>query len=420
MATDRDRRATRLTTTPVSAEEIDIYARISRAPSGETIKVDDQIKMGTEDIEDRGLRVGTIFRDDSLSAWNPKVIRDEWIKMMGRLESGASTGVWILEVSRFTRKPIEGERLIAAANDGKRVLTPEVEFDLTTAAGRSAFRDAINKAAAESDFTSERVKRGNARRIKRGRSLGGIRGYGTPGLAPKPDDWEAGDPRYPESPERVEAERLIVRECYDRCFEEKASWISLARELNERGMAGERAALPVTGGLWTQFTLARTMTRPALAGLLYFKGEKVGELAKVKGVVSEEEWQRMCALLQARRSGRPHVPTYPLSGVIMCQCGRARISGVTRRSVPPYPDGEPRREYRCRLRQDLPVEQRGCGHNSMDARLLEQAVDAAMTALLGDPRNAERVAQRLGENRSERARIKAELDFNNDEADALA
>ena len=48
---------------------IDIYARISRAPSGETIKVDDHAEMGAEVIEGRGGQVGEVFKDPSLSAW---------------------------------------------------------------------------------------------------------------------------------------------------------------------------------------------------------------------------------------------------------------------------------------------------------------------------------------------------------------
>jgi site-specific DNA recombinase len=91
--------------------------------------------------------------------------------------------VWVLEGSRFTRKPIEGERLIAAANSGRRVLTRDTEYDLATASGQAAFRDSINKAAAESDYISERVKRGNTLRLRRGRGPSGPRKYAMAGLA---------------------------------------------------------------------------------------------------------------------------------------------------------------------------------------------------------------------------------------------
>jgi hypothetical protein len=146
---------------------VDIYARITRAVNGETIKVEDQIEMGEEVIERRGAEVGESFMDNSLSAWNPQVVREDWNRMMARLESGESDGVWVYDVSRFTRKPNEGERLIQAAMNGKRVWSWAGEYDLTTADGRMAVRDATNKAAGKSDKTSERVKIGKRRRAAR-------------------------------------------------------------------------------------------------------------------------------------------------------------------------------------------------------------------------------------------------------------
>lgn len=87
-----------------------------------------------------------------------------------------------------------------------------------------------------------------------------------PGFGPKPDGWDPDEVRLPESAERVEAEREIVRDAYRRLLAGTVSMVRLAGELNERGQAGERAALPVTGGHWTNTTLARSLTRPVLAG----------------------------------------------------------------------------------------------------------------------------------------------------------
>jgi hypothetical protein len=84
---------------------IDIYARISRAVDGSTIKVDHQVRLGTESIEERGAQVGEVFTDPSLSAWNPRVVRKNWIKFMERLETGASDGVWVLDATRLSRAP---------------------------------------------------------------------------------------------------------------------------------------------------------------------------------------------------------------------------------------------------------------------------------------------------------------------------
>lgn len=87
-----------------------------------------------------------------------------------------------------------------------------------------------------------------------------------PGFGPKPDGRDPDEVRLPASAERVEAEREIVRDAYRRLLAGTVSMVRLAGELNERGQAGERAALPVTGGHWTNTTLARSLTRPVLAG----------------------------------------------------------------------------------------------------------------------------------------------------------
>jgi site-specific DNA recombinase len=72
----------RLDPTGVRRPVIDVYARISYAVTGETIKTDDQIELCEEKILARGAVVGEVFRDDSLSAWQPRVVRPDWELMM--------------------------------------------------------------------------------------------------------------------------------------------------------------------------------------------------------------------------------------------------------------------------------------------------------------------------------------------------
>jgi hypothetical protein len=79
-----------------------------------------------------------------------------------------------------------------------------------------------------------------------------------------------------------------VREGYARLFAGD-SINMLVRELNARGAAGDRAALPVSGAVWRRGVFVRSLVRPALAGLLIHNGEIVGELAGVEPVVSREE-----------------------------------------------------------------------------------------------------------------------------------
>ena len=83
---------------------IDVYARISRAVNGETIKTDYQVEVCSEELAERGARVGKVFTDPSLSAWQRDVVRPDWIKLMERLESGQSDGVMFYDVTRFSAR----------------------------------------------------------------------------------------------------------------------------------------------------------------------------------------------------------------------------------------------------------------------------------------------------------------------------
>jgi hypothetical protein len=153
-----------------------------------------------------------------------------------------------------------------------------------------------------------------------------------------------------------------------------------------------------------------------MAGLLAHNDVVVGELAGISPVVGREEWERLCGLFAARRRGRPPGRVHVLSGILFCgRCG-ARMSGVPRRMVTPYPDGSPRREYRCRSHADGG----GCGRNFIDALLAESAVEVAVKTRLGDPRRAERLASRLLVVQEDRARIEKEITMLNESADTLA
>ena len=391
---------------------IDVYARLSQAVNGETVQVDDQVEMGLEALERRGATAGLTFKDNAKSAWNPRVVRPQWDLLMRRLESGESDGVWVYDLTRFSRKMLEGERLVELAAAGLRVWSQSGEYDLTTADGRAHFREAMVAAARESDKISERVKRGNLRRARRGRHHGAKRAFGLPGWAPVGEEWVSGDPRDRVPDEQVDAERAVIRECYDRLFAGE-SLAQLVAALNARG------SVTTFANPWTRATLRRVLVRASLAGLVEHRGEVLGDLAGVTAVVSREEWERMRALFEARRRGRPPgLGAYVLSGLVRCsRCGLL-LYGTQRKNLTPYEDGSVRREYRCRRAAD--DNRAGCGRNLIDARVAEQAVAEAVKQRLGDPRRADRIARRLAATRTDRTRIEAELATLAQSADGLA
>jgi DNA invertase Pin-like site-specific DNA recombinase len=98
---------------------MDIYCRISQDYDGSLRSVESQEEDCRDAIEDNdGWTLGKVFRDHALSAWDPKVERPEFDLLMTRLESGESDGVMVYDLTRFTRKPMEGERLLALASRG--------------------------------------------------------------------------------------------------------------------------------------------------------------------------------------------------------------------------------------------------------------------------------------------------------------
>ena len=98
-------------------------------------------------LAELGLGEGKVLIDPGRSAWNPAVKREAWDELMDRLERDVSGGVIVFDLERFSRQPKDGERLIELAANGLVVLDSESEYDLRTANGKKAFRDAMNAAA---------------------------------------------------------------------------------------------------------------------------------------------------------------------------------------------------------------------------------------------------------------------------------
>jgi site-specific DNA recombinase len=388
---------------------IDVYARISRAANGQTIKTDYQVEVCTEELAARGARVGQVFIDPSLSAWKRDVVRPDWDKLMARLESGAADGVIFYDVTRFSRKVLEGERLVQVAERGIQVWSLTGEYNLATADGRRHFREAMVAAAGESDKMAERIAHGKVRRARKGRTSGGARSFGMPGLVPRPEGWEPGDPRAMVPEEQVAAERAVIAECYERILGGEPL-VKVVRDLNRRGIA------TVNGKRWKRDGLGMSLTRPVLAGLVTLNGKVISRLAGIDPVVKEADWERLCAILNGRPRGRPQGQVHRLTGLMACgTCGHT-LHGMVRGQVPPYPDGSVRREYRCRK----DASHFGCGHNVIDAVAAEAIVAEAVKARLGDPRRADRIAARLAQVREQRADTLAEISALEDSADNLA
>jgi DNA invertase Pin-like site-specific DNA recombinase len=350
---------------------IDTYARVSRLGDKEQRSTAGQIEACRAVLADRGLPAGVVHVDDGRSAWNPRVKRPGWDALMGRLESGAAGGVIVFDLERFTRQPeAEGGRLIKAAERGLVVLDSDAEFDLTTASGKKAFRDAMAAAAYYSDRLSDRVKRGKRRKAVRGEVNPGSENHRAFGFEP---------------------DNVTVRE----------SEAAVLRALTEHFLHGDsqdaliawlgRMGVPTSyGNGWTRGGLKQLLVRERNAGWLVHGGVPMGRLPG-EPIIDEETFGRVVAKYAARSPGRPPSPAYLCSGAAFCVCGH-KLTGRPLPNCRPYEDGSVRREYRC-----MGSGRGGCGRVHVDQRALDWAARELTLAVLADPRNAAQIEAALAQ-----------------------
>src|SRR5260370_11338767 len=141
----------------------------------------------------------------------------------------------------------------------------------------------------------------------------------------------------------------------------------------------------------------------------------VGRLPR-QPIVTEEEFDRVCAVYAARRRGRPNSWHYLCAGIATCGvegCG-GPLYGRPRNNVKPYPDGEVNRQYWC------PKTHGGCGRIAIDQRALDEAATALAIEILADPRHADAIEATAREIESEAARLDLAIAEAESVAEALA
>jgi hypothetical protein len=354
---------------PQPAGPVDTYARVSRKGDKRQQSTSGQVGACRAVLAERELTAGETFVDDGKSAWNPRVIRKDWDRLMARLESGASGGVIVFDLERFTRQPAEGERLIAAAERGMMVLDSDAEFDLTSASGKKAFRDAMAAAAYYSDRLSDRVRRG-----KRAKAMAGL--VDNAGWQDRPFGWE------PDGITQRPAEVAWIRWLAEHLLHGDAQ-DAMIRHLHARGVTTSQ------GRPWRVTGLREMLLRERNRGNLEHCGVIVARLPG-EPVIDSATFDRIAAKYAARRTGRPFSAVYLCTGNAACAvCGRP-LAGrpVTRRR--PYPDGETAREYRC-MAHGKDGRPGGCGKVHVDQRALDAEARELAITILSDPRHAAQV-----------------------------
>jgi site-specific DNA recombinase len=80
---------------------LDIYARVSRLGDDRQRSTGGQVEDCEARIGERGAQVSEMHIDSGRSAWNPRVKRPDWERLMSRPEVGATGGMVVFDMARL-------------------------------------------------------------------------------------------------------------------------------------------------------------------------------------------------------------------------------------------------------------------------------------------------------------------------------
>ncbi|WP_410598811.1 recombinase family protein [Amycolatopsis sp. lyj-90] len=303
---------------------LDSYARLSHNQARRLEKCETQHADNREVIGRLGGALGEEISDPKLSAWNPKVRRPGWERVMKRVAARACDGVVLWNTDRGWRQSPDLEDMFKLIEgfDSFTVASSHGRYDLSDYNDRYQLRQEVAPNQRNSDEASQRISRRFEVLRKRGVPHHQGRTFGFPGLdrtAPKDQalDADGNDTRKSVSAVLVERERAALRS-ETTALLAGVSQTTLTDEWNAFGLR------TTTGGSWTPSKVREVLLRPRNAGLIEHNGEIVGTMAG-EPIVNPDEFKRLRALYAGRTRGqRPRTSPYLASGVATCPHCRKR------------------------------------------------------------------------------------------------
>jgi DNA invertase Pin-like site-specific DNA recombinase len=301
--------------------KVGVYARISDDSEGMGLGVARQEQDARTVAGLRGWTVAQIYVDNDVSAFNTKVFRHEFERLLGDLAAGVIDGCVVYDLDRFARQPADLERAIKIFDDrpGMAFATVQGDIDLSSPDGRTMARVMVAFANKSSMDTSRRAKRKHLELAQQGALVGTGRVFG------------------------YEDDRVTLKEDEAELIRQAATDIisgialhAIARRWNEQGVKTPY------GNIWRQAPLRQMMVSPRLAGYrvhqraiaLDTDGNPV--MAQRPPILDVEVWEAVCATIRDR--SRPDKHVHPggrkrlLAGIVRCgRCGTPMTSDKDRR-----------------------------------------------------------------------------------------
>lgn len=349
----------------MTTERAAVYCRISDDSSGEALGVGRQRDDCLALAKRRGFTVAPehVYTDNDIGAStrSRSKRRAAYEAMLTAARGGEFDVIVSYSNSRLTRRPAEYEQLISLYEQhGVRIVTvASGSADLSTADGRLTARLLANIDAAEAERTSERIKRANFERARRGLLTPGNRPWG----------WQAGAMKL----DPVESRELRT------VIEHVLAGASLSGECSRMNSAG---VLTATGKTWRTADLTTILRRPRLCGRVVYHGQVLEDdhgqpiLGQWEPLITPAEFDRLQATLTARagenvRTGRrPGAWRFLGSGLVTCGlCGHP-MAAECASTRPKY------RAYRCGA-LDHP-------RNRFDGQALDTFLAGVVVARLAD------------------------------------
>lgn len=364
------------------------YARISDDDTGRAAGVERQARSNSELAERRRIQLTARFCDNSKSAAHNLGKRDEFRDMLGYISEHEIRYVIAWHPDRLLRSVAEGEEFISLCRRREVIVLTVTagEFDLSTAYGRKAFRDAVNGASYESEHRGERVAEARADGARNGRHSGGVRPFGWGRVVKLYDADGAEVGQRVDYTGHREDEAAEIR----RMAEQILSGVSIAqvtRDLNARGVKTaaqadgrtiKRNGKVVTTGGWNSRSIWQILTSPRVSGHSVHGGKIVRRDAW-PAILPEDTRQALVAIRDSagRKTSPGNTPKW--FGSLIYRCGVCD-DGTT--MAVRYRGSSGRATYVCRAH----------GHNRRNAVELDDFVTLVLLRYL-DEHGAELIAR---------------------------